>query len=153
MNVFISKKLEETEKIAGIFLDNLVLSKNTATVIGLYGDLGSGKTTFTQAIGKILGISEKITSPTFVIQKKYKMENIKSEKNLQLKMLKTLIHADMYRLENGEETGVLLWQELLKNEENLVFVEWPEKIADVMPKEHIKVCFKFFDEQTREISF
>lgn len=65
--------LPSMEKMAADFLANLFESENldVATVVALSGDLGSGKTTFTQFIGKTLGIDEQINSPTFVVSKTY----------------------------------------------------------------------------------
>ena len=69
----VSNSLETTEKFAEEFLAKLAPPTAIvgATVVGLYGNLGSGKTTFVQSIAKILGIKEHITSPTFVIMKNY----------------------------------------------------------------------------------
>jgi tRNA threonylcarbamoyladenosine biosynthesis protein TsaE len=72
-----TKNLEETKKIAEILLRKISAPQNSASLITLSGDLGAGKTTFTQKIGEILEIKEKINSPTFVISKRY---SIKSKK-------------------------------------------------------------------------
>ena len=90
--IFLSKNITETQKIANIFLNKILdLKGDKATVVGLFGDLGSGKTTFSQALGKSLNINEVMTSPTFVIEKRYNLINNKYSK---------LIHIDAYRLEN-----------------------------------------------------
>ena len=86
------------KKMAIDFVQNLNL-KEGATTVGLKGNLGSGKTTFSQFVAEELGIDEQITSPTFVIQKRYKIQN--SDK------FDTLIHIDAYRLSFGEELKVL----------------------------------------------
>ena len=67
----LSKNLEETNKVAKDFLNKLSPKADSATIVGLFGDLGSGKTTFTQALAKHLNVSEVVTSPTFVIEKIY----------------------------------------------------------------------------------
>ncbi len=73
------KKIEELEKVVEKVFNTLSknLKNNSATVISLAGDLGSGKTTFAQNAGKVLKIKEKINSPTFVISKKYNINNKK----------------------------------------------------------------------------
>jgi len=74
----ISKSVEETIQIAKSFLDKILKNNKEqkgALIVALSGDLGAGKTAFTQAIGKHLGIKSKITSPTFVIIKKYTLPN------------------------------------------------------------------------------
>ena len=74
---YTAKNLEETQKIAADFVKNLSAGTNGATVVGLYGELGSGKTSFAQGLAGALGISEKVVSPTFVIEKIYELANQK----------------------------------------------------------------------------
>lgn len=134
------------EEFANFFVENLPASSPQALVIGLVGDLGSGKTTFTQVVAKILGVKELVVSPTFVIQKRYL---INSEKCY----FKNLIHIDAYRLESGKELLSLNWEEIKNNSENLIFIEWPEKVNEVLPKDIKIIKFEFVDENTREISY
>jgi len=139
----ISKSLAETEKIAREFLAKEIMkSENSATVIGLYGDLGSGKTAFTQAVAKCLGVKEAVTSPTFVIEKIYKLDHQNFEH---------LIHIDAYRLRSGDELLHLGWEEIAKNPKNIIFIEWPEKVAEILPKDIEKIHFTFIGENSREI--
>ncbi|MCR4279300.1 MAG: tRNA (adenosine(37)-N6)-threonylcarbamoyltransferase complex ATPase subunit type 1 TsaE [Candidatus Zambryskibacteria bacterium] len=114
-----------------------------AAVVALQGDLGAGKTTFTQKVGKILGITENMHSPTFVIEKIYEID---------FKGFKKFIHIDAYRIEKESELLHLGWEELVKNPENLIFIEWPENVPGLIPNNAIKVSFKHVDEDTREIS-
>jgi tRNA threonylcarbamoyladenosine biosynthesis protein TsaE len=139
--IFRSTSLQETHKIAHDFITNLLPSTH-AVVVGLHGDLGSGKTTFTQAIAKTLGIEETVTSPTFVIEKIYKTKH---------QAFSHLIHIDAYRLERAQELQHLGWEEIIKNPENLIFIEWPEKVAEILPSDIKKLQFRFVDETTREI--
>jgi len=139
----ISKSLKETETIAQDFLEKISLGvHDTALVVGLYGELGSGKTTFVQDIARIFGIKEFVTSPTFVIEKIY---------NINHPNFKRLIHIDAYRLESGKELLVLGWKDILKDEKNLILIEWPEKIKEILPTNHAKVSFKFISDNEREI--
>jgi len=138
----ISKSLDETEKIAQDFLNKLKPKTNGATVVGLHGDLGSGKTAFVKLVAKNLGVSENITSPTFVIMKHYKLSTIN---------YKLLIHIDAYRLDNGNDLTKLGWQDLVSDPSNLIMLEWPEIVSEILPKDYIRVDFKFVDENTREI--
>src|SRR3989338_8035019 len=85
----ISKNLVDTQKLAKDFLKNIQPQKKEATIIGLYGDLGTGKTTFVQALARQAGIKRKVNSPTFVIMKNYE---------LRITNFKKLIHIDAYRL-------------------------------------------------------
>lgn len=142
---FLSKSLEETSKTAGDFLQNLRPNKNGATLVGLFGDLGSGKTTFSQVLGRHLGINEFMTSPTFVIEKIYQLDGKNNFKNL--------IHIDAYRLEQGHELEVLGFKDLLKDPQNLILLEWPERVSDILPADIIKINLKFISEFEREIEW
>jgi tRNA threonylcarbamoyladenosine biosynthesis protein TsaE len=140
--LMISKSLEETQQIAKEFVKNIKADQDTAFIVAMYGDLGSGKTTFVKAVAKAYGIENTVTSPTFVIEKIYKLEN---------QAFDNLIHIDAYRLKSGEELKVLGWEEVSKNPKNIIFIEWPENVKDVLPEEKQKMHFKFIDENTREI--
>lgn len=137
----VSKNLSETHKIAAQFLESLE-KNDTATVVALEGDLGSGKTAFSQACGKILGVEEGMVSPTFVIMKIYEID---------FHGFKKLIHIDAYRLEKESELLHLGWEEILKDPENLVFIEWPENVSGIIPKHAKRISLKFIDENTREV--
>ena len=140
----VSKKLKETKNIAKNFLQKLKSDTKKAVVVGLHGDLGSGKTTFVQFVAEMLGIKENITSPTFVIEKIYKIENYNWPKRL--------IHIDAYRLKCGEELRILGFEEILNDQENLILIEWPENVYDILPKNILKIEFEFIDENTRKIN-
>jgi len=116
--------------------------RETATIIALSGELGAGKTTLTQEIAKLLGVKEKVTSPTFVLIKRYETAN---------KTFKNLVHIDAYRLENSEELIKIGWQELVENKENLIIIEWPERVPDCLKSPVYKVILGHRDEQTRTI--
>lgn len=139
----VSKSLAETERLAQAYLAGLRSEPARATVIGLRGDLGSGKTTFVQALARALGLTEQITSPTFVIEKIYNLDG--------KRVFKKLIHIDAYRLESGEELLKLGLTDLLQDKNNLIIIEWPERVEGVLG-EFRKITFKFIDEETREIN-
>ncbi len=152
--------LKETYTLAASFVDELlkmsiqpsVSSRKTkaqkkekhALIVGCYGDLGSGKTTFIKGVAKALGIKDVITSPTFVIEKIYKLK--------QNSPFSHLIHIDAYRLETGKELLTLGWKTIESDPHSLIFIEWPERVAEVLPKNIRKLKFKFINETTREIS-
>ncbi|HPV33379.1 MAG TPA: tRNA (adenosine(37)-N6)-threonylcarbamoyltransferase complex ATPase subunit type 1 TsaE [Candidatus Paceibacterota bacterium] len=144
------KSLTDLESLADDFLKKLKKGKR-ATLVTLTGDLGSGKTAFTQRVGKILGIKAKITSPTFVIQKKYELSP--SEPKEISTSYKQLIHIDAYRLNNGRDLLVLDWDEIMNNPDNLILLEWPERVKDIVPTSAKKISFKFIDDSSREIVF
>ena len=140
MKKIITQSLSETQKLAKDWLNSLSII-NEATIVGLYGNLGSGKTTFTQSVARELGIKEAVTSPTFVIEKLYETKH---------KHFKRLIHIDAYRLEKGRELQDLNFEELVNNPNNLIIIEWPENVKEILPEDHIKIHCSFIDENTRE---
>lgn len=135
-----SKNIKETNKIAKEFLDKIKPNKVGATTVGLYGDLGTGKTAFTQAVAKLLGVKRKVNSPTFVIMKSYLLKNSSFGK---------LIHIDAYRLKNEKELLHLGWEEIIGNPGHLVFIEWPERVIKAMPKKHHKILISHTKEGHR----
>ena len=140
----LSKSVAETAKIAQDFGGGLKeLKKNRAVVVGLFGDLGSGKTTFTQALGRHLNIGTAMTSPTFVIEKRYDLDGKFG--------FKKLIHIDAYRLASGNEILKLNFQEDLNNSDNLILIEWPERVEGALTDDILRVNFKFISEFEREI--
>jgi len=115
-----------------------------ATILALHGDLGAGKTTFVQQIARTLGISEHVISPTFVIQKQYPLIGQKFSQ---------LVHIDAYRLDTAQQLEALGWEDMQKKTENLILIEWPEKVADILPKSTQHVYFEHLDENSRSISY
>lgn len=140
---YVSKGPEDTRKAAQDLLSTLKKG-DKATVVALQGDLGSGKTNLTQVVGSLLGIEDNMQSPTFVIEKIYEINWNGFEK---------LIHIDAYRLEKEEELLHLGWEEIINEPENLIFIEWPENVKNIIPEFAKKVFLKFVDENTREIIY
>ncbi len=135
--------LPEFQKIAKDFILGLTTFSDRATVVGLYGDLGAGKTTFVQTAAKALGVTEMVTSPTFLILKSYE---------LKAKSYKLLHHIDAYRLKNSDELRKLRFDELLANPTNLILIEWADKVIDLLPSKHIAIHLQFIDDSTRAIT-
>lgn len=142
---YLSHSLAETEKIAQSFLETEIKKpRERALVVALSGDLGSGKTTFMQAVCKALSVKETVTSPTFVIEKFYKIN---------YRDFTQLIHVDAYRLDGGKDLFLLAWERLVADPHNLICIEWPEKVADILPGDELKVGFTFINETDREIEY
>lgn len=121
----------------------LQLPKNKqAVVLSLQGDLGAGKTTFLQGFAKGLGVKEKILSPTFVIQKRFSLNG----------KFKNFYHIDSYRLNEAKEILELDFKNIISDPENILAIEWPEKIEEYLPKKVIEINFKFVEENKREIN-
>ena len=133
----IIKSLGELDDLAGKILDNLHIN-----VLALSGDIGVGKTTFTQLLLKRLGVIEKVTSPTFVILKKY---------DIDFKNYKKVWHMDCYRLEDVKELEVLDFQEIIKDKEALIIIEWAEKIKEAIPADAFWMRFSHGEREGERI--
>ncbi len=140
----VSRNTQDTHKIAQEFLNTIQYHTGKSCVVALQGDLGAGKTAFTQEVGKILGVKENMHSPTFVIEKIYAID---------FKNFKRLIHIDAYRLEKDSELLHIGWEEIIKEPENLIFLEWPENVSGIVPEDAKRIYFKFINEDTREIDY
>lgn len=141
----ISESLEDTKALAKILLCGWLevnKKKNSNWLICLSGELGSGKTAFTKALAKELGIKDVVNSPTFVIMKKYE-----SGKNRRY----SLYHFDCYRITDAREILDLGFEEILSGENNIIIVEWPEKIKEILPKKRLNIKFEVTGEKSRKI--
>lgn len=133
--------LSQTKKLATqVMAQARLLGINT---IWLQGDLGSGKTTFTQAIARHLGITRPVTSPTFILMRDYQPAWGQWQK---------LYHVDLYRLKSAAQLKSIDLPELWGRKENLVVVEWAQKITTDLPTPRLKLKFKSNQEQTREVT-
>lgn len=141
----ITKNAQETKKIAAL-LAGEVLKKKTdlphALVIGLVGKLGSGKTTFAQGFAKGLGIKGNVLSPTFVLMKQYALKKA---------AFRNFIHVDCYRLDNQEELVPLGWRDMVKNPQNLILIEWADRVLAALPRSFIRITFNHLNETSRSI--
>jgi len=93
-------------------------------------------------VGKALGVHGTLASPTFVLEKIYKLIGQPYEH---------LIHIDAYRLSGSDELLHLGFEEVINNPKNLIFIEWPENVAGILPENRTTIHFRFVDENTREI--
>lgn len=139
-----TQNLKEFNAVAVKFAkENLQSSsiRKNALIVALSGDLGAGKTHFVKIVAKEFGFKKVISSPTFVIMKKYKLKD------------KNLIHIDAYRLKNEKDILNLGFKELLDNSENIIFIEWAENVIKALPKKYFKVKIKHLEGENREISY
>lgn len=141
MSSHLSHSIEETSQIAGEWLEFVSRKADStqATIVGLSGHLGAGKTAFVKVVAKHLGVSEEITSPTFVIMKIYPTG---LPAPVSCKRWKKLIHIDAYRLEKGRELEVLGFEKLVADHDNLIFIEWIEYVKEIMPEDCMTISFE-----------
>jgi len=144
---FLVFSADETKKIGeslGKKIKKINTNKN-ALIVALKGELSSGKTTFLQGFAKGLGVREKILSPTFLIVKKFKIPNT------DISRFKFFYHIDCYRM-SEKDIENLSFFDIFSKKENIVAIEWAEKIENILPKERIEIFFKIISFSKREIT-
>lgn len=131
---FVTQSPEETIKLG----ENLGKIISPPLIVALYGELGSGKTTFLKGVARGLGV-EKIRSPSFIMITRYKGKY-------------PIIHVDLYRLDSGEELVPLGLKDMLYDETSVVFIEWAERAESLLPSSRISVKISHLNGETsREI--
>lgn len=134
----ITNSATETKTHAQTLADTL----NSGDIICLYGELGAGKTTFTQGIASRLRISDWIVSPTYTLIHQYNIPN---------NVLKKLYHVDLYRIETETELNELGLAEIFQHDESIIIIEWAEKAKGHLPKERIDIFFNYQNDNSRII--
>ncbi len=125
----IVKSIEQTKALAEDFAKSL----KVGDIVLLSGDLGAGKTTFTQFVFKFLGVQGVVNSPTFAVLKTYATGGL------------TLNHFDAYRINTPEaiECG---FDEVISSREGITFIEWSQNIAELLPSDNIKINIRLIGE-------
>ncbi len=136
MPVYLSASPEDTQALAR----NLAQTLHPPVVIALYGDLGAGKTLFTQALARALGVTQPVTSPTFTLINEYPLPSGG-----------ILYHVDLYRLHDPiPEARALGLEELF--DEGIVVIEWADRIAPLLPSARIDVHLEHAGASQRRIT-
>ena len=118
----VTRSPEETAALA----ERLGAAAEAGTVLCLVGDLGAGKTLFTQGFARGLGVTGEVTSPTFALMNQY---------NGRL----PVSHFDLYRLEREEELDDIGFYEYAEDDRGVVLIEWADKFPDALPEPHIRL--------------
>lgn len=134
-NIFTTNSSRQTQKLG----ETLAKELKRGEIICLSGELGSGKTTFAQGVLKGLGAKKPYTSPTFVVMKYYKVES------------RSIYHIDAYRV-GPKDILDLGWEEIIANKNNIIIVEWAERIKNIIPKNAVWLKFEHLNENKRKIS-
>lgn len=128
------RSVEETWALARELASEL----NPGDVLCLEGDLGAGKTTFTQGLAAALGVKGRVTSPTFCIVQEHASDD------------RLLVHMDLYRLHGEDDVLAIGWEDYLARGAILV-VEWPERAGSLIPPEARHIAFLHMGEETRRV--
>jgi tRNA threonylcarbamoyladenosine biosynthesis protein TsaE len=134
----VSHSAQDTQAIAARFAEDIRAASpgKSATVIALYGDLGAGKTTFVQGFARALGIAQQPKSPTFMLMKQYPIPGT----------TRTLWHLDCYRLAGHQDLRALDMHRVLEDSSAVILIEWPERIGEALPRDHIEIHFEHLPE-------
>lgn len=137
---YITTNSQQTQKLGELLADEI----KKGQIICLSGELGSGKTTFTQGLLKSLKTNGPHTSPTFVIMKKYKRKMTNK--------IQDIFHIDAYRV-NSKDVLDLGWEEIIADNKNIIIIEWADRICDIIPKYGLWIKFQWLDKNKRKIIF
>ncbi|MBI2451116.1 MAG: tRNA (adenosine(37)-N6)-threonylcarbamoyltransferase complex ATPase subunit type 1 TsaE [Parcubacteria group bacterium] len=141
----ISQNAKETQKIAFILGQAIRKEKGrrTARVIALEGNLGSGKTIFTQGLAKGLKVKGRVLSPTFILMRPHQLGKFQG----------CFYHIDSYRLKGETDLLNLDFETIFKEPKNIIVIEWPGRVKKILPQDAIWIKFKIIGKLKREISF
>ncbi len=141
----ITESERETKKLAGLLAQEVIkkpLKNKGVLIIGLEGELGSGKTRFAQGFAKALGIKQRLTSPTFVLIKRYPIPHTPYA---------NLYHIDCYRLNKPRNFLDLDFKEIISNPKNIVLIEWAERVRKILPRNLIWIKFEVISQNKRRL--
>lgn len=132
-------KIESLDKIDEAAVE-FIRAMGDNTVFAFHGDMGAGKTTFIKAICENLGVSDTINSPTFAIVNEYRSDSGE-----------LIYHFDFYRINKIEEVFDFGYEDYFYSG-SLCFIEWPEKVDTLLPKDTVNVYVKVQEDGSREVS-
>lgn len=141
---YVSQSAADTRAIAAKLAQKVrvAMPLATATVIALRGDLGAGKTTFTQGFARALGVAQQPKSPTFLLAKQYAIPGTSY----------SLWHLDCYRLQSHSDLATIDLHGIFTDASNIILIEWPENIGDGLPRDRIEVHFEHAGDDKRSIT-
>ncbi len=119
---------------------NLINTFPEARIFAFYGDMGSGKTTFIKSVCRSMGVGQFVTSPTFALVNEYR--------DISGKL--SFFHFDFYRIEEVDEVLDMGYEDYFYSE-SFCFIEWPEKVADLLPDNTLKISIDVLDNANRQI--
>lgn len=144
----VTSSAQETEQLGEAFAKKLRIGD----VVALFGELGSGKTTFVQGLSKGLGVRRRIISPTFIIVRSYELKTQNSKLKTTAQSAKLFYHVDLYRIEDRNELQGLGLQEILRDKDSIVAIEWAQKMGEFLPEDRWDIRFDFISEEKRELT-
>lgn len=133
--VHLTKSAKETKDLGKSYAKKI----KSGDFLAFYGNLGGGKTTFIQGLAEGLNITRRIISPTFIIVRHYNLEK------------GSFYHIDLYRTQTKHDLLSVGLDEIIDNNENIVAVEWSDKLGDLKPEKRTEFHFEYLNEKERKI--
>ena len=158
MTEMITSSPEETQRLAED-VARRVLGGEFPRVIGLFGDLGAGKTTFAQGFAKGLGIRKNIISPTYVFVRRYELRQENKEAKKQKTVFTDFYHVDAYRISKKQRSKKARKQEIVGlgleemffDERAVVLIEWAENVETFLPKGVLCIEFAHGEKENERV--
>lgn len=139
----ITQSAAQTQKLGEAFGNSFLTGEDsgTARILCLWGELGSGKTTFVQGLAKGLGITSRLLSPTFIIVRCHDIP----------KTTGVLYHLDLYRIVSSENVAGVGFTDMIREPESLVVIEWPERLGALLPEKRMDIRFSVLPDGSHKI--
>ncbi|GMT45091.1 MAG: tRNA (adenosine(37)-N6)-threonylcarbamoyltransferase complex ATPase subunit type 1 TsaE [bacterium] len=134
--VLFSKTPEDLPVAAAKILQDMASER----IFAFYGEMGAGKTTFIKAFCRVLGSDDVVTSPSFTLVNEYNDEN------------RSLYHFDFYRIKRIEEVFDMGFEEYVDSG-NYCFLEWPERISELLPESYVYISIEVSEDEKRKITY
>jgi len=141
METIVINNLSCIQEAAAEFIRKAGILSGKNRIFAFYGSMGAGKTTLISAICTELGVNDIVNSPTFTIVNEYRTRNGRQ-----------IYHFDFYRIEKMQEVYDMGFEEYMYESDGICFMEWPEKIENILPEETIKVRITTSENESREIT-
>lgn len=140
-NQIITESAEDTQGVGESVGHTLITQEGSPRVLCMWGELGSGKTTFVQGLARGMGITARLLSPTFIIVRRY---DIPQQNGM-------LYHLDLYRMKSEREVEGVGFSDMLADPSGRIVIEWPERLGALLPVRRLDLKFAALDNGTHEI--
>lgn len=137
----VTKSAADTQRLGEEMGPTILSGDRLSRVVCLWGDLGSGKTTFAQGFARGLGITSRLLSPTFIIVRRYQIHKTSG----------FLYHLDLYRINGSEDALAVGFSEMVADPDSIVVIEWPERLGSLLPEERLDIKFSVLSNGNHKI--
>jgi tRNA threonylcarbamoyladenosine biosynthesis protein TsaE len=143
-NTTLLRGARNTKIFAARFADRILRTtkkRRSACVIGLIGNLGAGKTTFTQGFARALGVRQRMISPTFLLMRSYSLSRKRGTGVARNGAFERLHHIDLYRIHSTKELKGLDFKKIINDPRNIVLIEWADNAKKFLPRNAYRLRF------------